>query len=52
MKDCHIFLPTKQWFSYALPKAMNTCFKAILIITQCSCVTEGFVTFYYENSLG
>ena len=33
--DCHIFLPAKQWFGNALPKAMKTCFRAILpIITH------------------
>ena len=26
------FLPAKQWFGNALPKAMKTCFKAILLI--------------------
>ena len=26
------FLPAKQWFSNALPKAIKTCFKAILLI--------------------
>ena len=30
--DCHVFLPAKQWFSNALPKAMKTCFKAMLLI--------------------
>ena len=32
IKDGHIFLRTKQWFGSALPKAMKTCFKAILLI--------------------
>jgi len=35
MKNGHNFLPMKQWFGNALPKAMKICFKAIFLkITQ------------------
>ena len=33
--DCHIFCLRNNLYGNALPKAMNTCFKAVLLIITC-----------------